>query len=268
MYSDVTPRELHFERAAARRRFWFRCVHLALSIPLAVLLLVGIVEAIPSRDAVTLLDRGKAELDASHYRGAERLFAEVLPKETNSLYARVGLACAFMQGGHGSRAVLELTLALERGLFPSALGTCGNDVPLDDRYFAARYGAVGTFMAPRVPSAGEVEAALLSAPSESEDDEARRWLLGSCLAFRAGLDAAGWDYAANGAELGLPAANIGLLPRCLGHAVLAHLHCPSEGPSDLPEAPVSCILNGSAAAAYQRERPYLFPIDRPRAYFG
>jgi hypothetical protein len=233
-----------------------------------VLLLVGLVGAVPSHGAVTLLDRGKAELDASHYRRAERLFAAVLPIEANSLYARVGLACAFISEGHGSRAVLELTLALERGLFSSTLGTCGDGVALEDRYFAARYGSVGTFMAPRVPSGRRVEAALLAPPVESEDDEARRFLLGACLAFRAGLDAAGWDYAANGAELGIPAESIGLLPHCLGRAVLARLHCPSEGSAERPEAPVGCILNGSAGAAYQRERPYLFPIDRPLAYSG
>jgi hypothetical protein len=263
----VTRREYQSEKAAARRRFWFRGFHLIFATLLAVLLLVGIVGAIPSRDAVKLLDRGKAELDASRYQRAERNFAEVLSGEPNSLYARVGLACAFMREGHGSRALLELTLALERGLFPFALGDCGDGVGLDERYFAAKYGAVGTFMAPRISPGGDIEELLLKTPPESEDEEARRFLLGACLAFRTGLDAAGWDYAANGAELGVPAHDIGLLPRCLGRGVLARLHCPSVGPPDYPEAPLGCILNGGAGFAYQRQRPYLFPIDRPLAYF-
>jgi hypothetical protein len=263
----VTRHEYQSEKASARRRLWFRCFHLFAAALVAVLLLVGIVEAIPSRDAVTLLNRGKAELDVSHYRRAERYFAAVLSEEPNATYARVGLACVFMREGHGSRALLELTLAVERGLFPYALGDCGDGYELDRHYFAARYGALGAFMAPRVSSGEEIEKALSGTPSESEDEEARRFLLGACLAFRAGLDAAGWDYAANGAELGVPAGDIGLLPRCLGRSVLSHLHCPAVGPPGHPEAPLDCILNGRAAFAYQRQRPYLFPIDRPLAYF-
>ena len=231
-----------------------------------ILLLDGLLAAVPSRDAVASLDRGRADLNRSRYQLAERDFADALSLEPLSLYARVGLACAFLHEGHGSRALLELTLALERGLFPPGLGGCGGGLGLDGRYFAAKYGATGAFMAPHPPKSRAIESQLLQLPLESEDDEARRMLLGSCLAFRAGLDGAGWYYAANGAELGVPAAEVELLPSCLGDRLLAHLGCAAGAERERPDGLLNCILNGRAGFAYQRERSFLYPADDPRAY--
>jgi hypothetical protein len=169
---------------------------------MALLLVYGLLQAVPSREAVRALAHGRESLRHGDYASAERDFNTVLSLVPNSAEARQGLACAFYLTGVRSAAALELTKGLEAGVFAELLGRCGHGLRLDDVFFAAKLGLSEVFAVPRIAGARRFEDALLEEPTGTAVEEPDRLLLGACLAQRAGLAGAAWDYAGSALETG------------------------------------------------------------------
>ncbi len=217
-----------------------------------VLLVYGVWNAIPNHAAVALEQEGIRAFKAGEYRTAEKDLVAVLHREPRSVHARFGLACESFLTGHRSRAVLELTIALENGLPLGLVSDCGHHLELNRHVLTAKYGLTGAFAVPRIPGAGRYEDLLTSEPALTDADEAVRFLVGSCLSFRANLDGAGWYYAANATEVAAiePEAKR-LFLHCLGAKPLARLHCAAR-------PTIECLLSNRIRRAYL--------IDRARLY--
>jgi len=211
----------------------------------------ALISIIPNRAAVRLYGEGKSALLAGHYVAAERAFNGVLRLEPRSTHARFGLACAFALTRSGGAAVIELDLALERGLVLSRSGSCGHGLVFSRDLFVAKFGLTNSFAAPRGAAIYQHE--LESVPADTPEDTAQRLLIGSCLAFRARLDDVGWYYAANANDGRITASAIRGFFSCLGLATRTRLHC--------RHSLNGCIFTDRVRAAYLRDRPYLYPAD-------
>jgi hypothetical protein len=252
------------KRSLSRRaRSWARRCSLSASAIIGLLFGYSLTEAIPNRATVQSEHAAERALRAGAYQDAQREFVRVLRGEPDSLDARTGLACVYYLTGHSSRAMLELTLGLERGLSPRHLGWCGHGLSLDRQFLVAKIGLTGVFAIPRVVGAEVDEDVLTAEPAISSADESRRLLIGSCLAYRDNLDGAGWYYAANALERrGVSDGEVAMFFRCLGTDALRVLGC--RPPSELR----SCALSDKLRAAYLTERPYLYPVESPAAFEG
>lgn len=225
---------------------------------IATLFVYALASSIPDRAAVALERRGKADLLAGHYLRAEQNFAAVLWREPRSTHARFGLACSFFLAGHHARALLELNLALRRGLALSRAGGCGHGLVFSKGLFVAKFGLTSSFVAPR--GLPYYQHQLESVPAGTAADTARRLLLGACLAFRAQLDGVGWYYGASAHDHGqITSATTRDFFRCLDVTTRARLNC-AASLSD-------CVITDRNRAAYLEDRPYLYPASRPRAFW-
>lgn len=235
---------------------WRSRVYVGAGVVIAVLFVYALVSSIPNRTAVRLEGRGKTYLLAGRYVPAEHDFAGVLRHEPLSTDARFGLACAFFLTGHRGRALLELNLALKNGLVLDRAGSCGHRLVFSLGLFVAKFGLTDSFVAPK--GAPGYQHQLESVPADNRTDTAHRLLMGACLAFRARLDGVGWYYAANAHDQGqITDASVRDFFRCLGSKTLARLGC--------RRSLNSCVFNGRNLAAYLKDRPYLYPVDQPRA---
>jgi hypothetical protein len=226
---------------------------------MALLFLYSLAAMVPNRTAVRLFNAGRAALLAGHYATAERDFAGTLRRESRSTHARLGLACAFFLTGHRSRALLELTMAVQHGLNIARVGECGHGFDFDRSVFTAKFGLTNSFAVPRTSPSYQRE--LTSLPNDTPTDDARRLLLGSCLAFRARLDGAGWYYAANAHDLGriIPSSERDFFA-CLGSTTRTRLGC------QLHPRLGDCIFTVLRRDAFLRDRPYLYPAEAPEAF--
>ena len=228
---------------------------------MAAVFVSALAATVPDRRAVELERHAVDALRAADYAAAADGFAGVLVREPRSTFARWGLACTFLSTGHASRAMLELTMAINRGLVLRAQTVCANGVKLERRFAVAKLGAVLSFAVPRGVAPASYLQALESVPAENAIDDAHRFLLGSCLAFRAGLDGAGWYYAANARyDVALDRVAERVFFACLGPATTRRLGCPQ------PPRLAACVFTRRPWAAYQRDRPYLYPEDAPAAF--
>jgi hypothetical protein len=240
---ETGPEPLH-----SSRRFGWICVGALM----LVLFGYGLWEAVPDRAAVRLEKEGAQALREADYNSATTDLAAVLRREPRSMQARFGLACVYYLTGHRSRATLELTLAMRDGLPLGVLNDCGHNLRFDRIFLTAKLGISEAFAVPLVHGGHRYEAMLTSEPELTNDDEAARLLVGSCLSFRAASDGAGWYYAANAFDLvpigGGPER---LFLNCLGTATVRRLHCAGK-------APVRCLLSSRTRQSYLEDRPHLY----------
>lgn len=159
------------------------------------LLAFGICQAIPNERAANALARGEKSLRRGDYKAAVRSFNSVLKLVPKSAEARQGLACSYYLTGRRSVALMELTKGLEAGVFAERLGRCGHGLHLGDAFFVAKLGLSDAFAVPRVVGGREFEEGLTEEPSRTSDEEPGRMLLGACLALRAHLLGAAWEFA-------------------------------------------------------------------------
>ena len=216
------------------------------------LFVYALISMVPNRVAVRFEKQGKTALLAGRYRVAERDFNAVLSREPRSTDAHFGLACAYFLTGLRGVAVLELDLALARGLVLSRSGSCGHELVFSKGLFAAKFGLTDSFVAPRGALAYQRQ--LESIPADTATDTADRLLVGACLAFRARLDDVGWYYAANAHDQGrITNAARGAFFACLDPATRSRLHCRSSL--------TACVFTDSNRAAYLNDRPSLYPTE-------
>lgn len=211
----------------------------------------GLWNGVPNRAAMEHLEKGVLAFEAGDYRSAERNLIGALRAEPRGVHARFALACTFFLMGQRSQAALELTEGLRDGLPFGLINRCGSDVDdveLDRHFLVAKFGLVGAFAVPRVGRADRFESFLTSEPAPTRFDEVARFLVGSCLSFRAGLDGAGWYYAANAVEVATPSQQAeNLFLGCLGHQTLTRLQC-------IPKSIVDCVLSDRIREAYLHDR--------------
>lgn len=219
--------------------------------------------AIPNQQALALERRGIEALESSDYVTAEDDFVGVLRREPAATDPRWGLACAFALTGYYSLTALELTKGLENGLVPGFMAVCPHGLGLERLFLVAKLGLAVAFAVPRVAGAGGYERLLTSEPSDGTRDESLRLLVGSCLAYRAGLDGPGWYFAANAVETRPISASLARkFLTCVGFAVLKHLGCAQHPSFD------GCAINDRARAAYLADQPYIYPEADPVAFVG
>jgi len=238
---------------------WTRWAWVVVGAAMVILLGLGIRGAIPDRTAVRLERQGLRALKAGDYPIATRRLAAVLDAEPKSAHAYFALACISFLTGHRSRAAMELTDALENGLPLGPIGDCGSGLRLDRRFFAAKLGLTTAFAVPRgVPDGDAYERMLSAEPPGTDGDDVNRFLTGSCLAFRSGLEGLGWFYAASAEEIATvgPRAERRFL-ECLDARTLARLRC-SARPG------ISCLLSDRIRRSYVEERTRPFGLDAPR----
>ena len=180
--------------------------------------------AVPNRLAVALERGGIEALKSSDYVTAEDDFVGVLRREPAATDPRWGLACAFALTGYYSRTALELTKGLENGLVPGFIAGCPHGLVLERLFLVAKLGLAVAFAIPRVADAGAYERLLTSEPSGGTRDESLRLLIGSCLAYRAELDGAGWYFSASAVEMRPISGSLAeMFFARVGPAVLRHL---------------------------------------------
>jgi len=236
------------ERWRARKLAMTRVISGAGAIVMALLLVYGLWQAIPDREAVLALRHGEEALKRSNYARAEKSYNAVLSLVPNSTVARLGLACAFYRSGERSAATIELTKALKAGAFAERLGRCGHGLDLSDVFFVAKLGLSDAFAVPRVAGAQRFEDALMEEPTRTTDEEPDRMLLGACLAQRAGLAGAAWDYAGNALETdAVDNSDRARFFSCFGSRE-RHLAGCARAPSLR-----SCVLTPAARSAYFRD---------------
>jgi hypothetical protein len=227
---------------------------------MALLLIYGLWQGIPDRKAVLTLKRGEEALKRSNYAKAERSYNTVLSLVPNSTVALLGLACAFYRSGERSAATIELTKALEAGAFAERLGRCGHGLQLSDVFFVAKLGLSDAFAVPRVAHARRFETALMEEPSETTEEEPDRMLLGACLAQRAGLAGAAWDYAGNALETGaVDDSDRARFFSCFGPRERRRAGC--AGAPSLR----ACVLTPAARSAYFRDVRLVDLASQPAA---
>jgi hypothetical protein len=227
---------------------------------MALLLICGLWQGVPDRKAVFALRRGEEALKRSNYAQAEQSYNAVLSLVPNSTVARLGLACAFYRSGERSAATIELTEALEVGAFAERLGACGHGLQLSEAFFVAKLGLSDAFAVPRVAGARRFEAALTAEPTGTTEEEPDRMLLGACLAQRAGLAGAAWDYAGNALETGaVDDSDRARFFACFGPRERRRAGC-SEAPSLR-----ACVLTPAARSAYFRDVRLVYLASQPAA---
>ncbi len=240
---------------------WRRRTSLCAGAVVAVLLVDGLAVNVPNRRAVELEHQAVAVMRASHYGAAEQYFAGVLRREPLSASSRLGLACVFYLTGHRSRALLELTMGLNHGLVPGHISGCGRGVLFDRLFIVAKLRLTYSFAVPRLDSESGYARWLTSLPSSSSSDAAHRLLIGSCLAFRAGLAAAGWYYAANANSTASVSPTMeDEFFACIGPTTATRLGCPQRPRLD------DCVFDKQTYDAYLDDEPYLYPADAPSAF--
>jgi len=225
-----------------------RVVSAAGAFVIALLLVYGLWQAIPERRAVRALEGGEEALKRGDYAQAEKSYNTVLSLVPNSTVARLGLACVFYQSGERSAATIELTKALKAGAFAERLGRCGHGLELSDVFFVAKLGFSDAFAVPRVADAGSFESSLMDEPTRTTEEEPDRMLLGACLAQRAGLAGAAWDYAGNALETGaIDSSDRARFFSCFGPRERRRAGC--AGDPSLR----TCVLTPAARSAYFRD---------------
>jgi hypothetical protein len=243
----------------ARKLALTRFVSGAGAIVMALLLVYGLWQAVPDRKAALALRRGEEALKRSNYALAEKSYNTVLSLVPNSTVARLGLACAFYHSGERSAATIELTKALKAGAFAERLGRCGHGLELSDVFFVAKLGLSDAFAVPRVADARSFESALMEEPTGTTEEEPDRMLLGACLAQRAGLAGAAWDYAGNALETGIDDSDRARFLSCFGPRERRRAGC-AGAPSIH-----SCVLTPAARSAYFRDVRLVDLASRPVA---
>jgi len=237
-------------------RRWRRRVYLTAGSLAAALFVYSLISIVPNRAAVRLEGEGVSALVASRYTAAERAFNGVLRLEPRSTDARFGLACVFALTGSRGAALIELDLALERGLVLSRSGTCTHGFVFSNGLFVAKFGLANSFVAPL--GAPTYQRLLESIPTDTPTDSAQRLLIGACLAFRANLDDVGWWYAANADAQGrITRSTTRRFFNCLGKATRKRLRCGNSL--------AGCIFTRSVQANYLRDRPKLYPTKATAA---
>jgi hypothetical protein len=249
------------EEWRARKLFMTRVIAGAGASVMALLLVYGLWQGIPDKKAVFALRRGEEALKRSDYALAEKSYDTVLSLVPNSTVARLGLACAFLRSGQRSAATIELTKALAVGAFAERLGRCGHGLQLSDVFFVAKLGLSDAFAVPRVAGAERFEAALMAEPAGTTEEEPDRMLLGACLARRAGLAGAAWNYAGNALETGaVDDSDRARFLSCFGPRERHRAGC-SETPSLR-----NCVLTPAARSAYLRDVRLIDLASRPAAH--
>ncbi len=215
---------------------------------IAVLYIYGLWHSIPDRRAAEEIVRGKESLGDGHYGRAIESYDAVLEAVPDSALARIGLTCAFYLKGMRSTAALELTKGLQVGVFAGRLGNCSHGLDLDDVFLVAKLGASDAFAVPRARGGGRFEEALLSEPADDTgDDEPERFLLAACLAERAGLLGAAWNYAADALETrDIDAPERASFFSCLDPRIRRRPGC--SGPTSIR----ACVMTPAAARSYFR----------------
>ena len=212
------------------------------------LLAYGISHAVPGKRAVLAMGHGGEALERGEYALAERSYNAALRLVPRSAGARLGLACAFYLTGRRSAAAIELTKALEAGAFAERLGNCGHGLDLRDAFFVAKLGLSDAFAVPKVRGARRFERALTAEPARTTAEEPGRMLLGACLAQRAGLAGAAWDYGGNALERhGLSDSDRVRFLACFGPAARRRAGC-----ATVPSIR-RCLMTPAARAAYFRD---------------
>ncbi len=236
------------EKWRARKLVLTRIVSGAGAFVMALLLVYGLWRAVPDRQAVLALRRGEEALKHSDYAQAEKSYDIVLSLVPNSTVARLGLACAFYHSGERSAATIELTKALKAGAFAERLGRCGHGLDLSGVFFVAKLGLSDAFAVPRVAGARRFERALMEEPTRTTEEEPDRMLLGACLAQRAGLAGAAWNYAGNALETdAVDDSDRARFLSCFGPRERRRAGC--AGAPSLR----SCVLTPAARSAYFRD---------------
>jgi hypothetical protein len=230
------------------------------AIVMALLLVYGLWQAVPDRRAVGALKSGEESLKRGDYAKAEKSYNTVLSLVPNSTVARLGLACAFYHSGERSAATIELTKALKAGAFAEKLGDCGHGLDLSGVFFVAKLGLSDAFAVPRVAGAQRFERALMEEPTGATEEEPDRMLLGACLAQRAGLAGAAWDYAGNALETdAVDASDRARFLSCFGLRERRRAGC-AGSPSVR-----NCVLTPAARSAYFRDVRLVDLASRPVA---
>ncbi|HEY6731745.1 MAG TPA: hypothetical protein VI039_12075 [Solirubrobacterales bacterium] len=205
----------------------------------------GLWHAVPDERAAAALARGEKALRRGEYGATVRDLNRVLKMVPNSAEARQGLACAYYLTGNRSVAVMELTKGLEVGVFAEQLGRCGHGLRLDDVFFAAKVGLSEAFAVPRVAGAEEFEAELISQPTGTTPEEPGRMLLGACLALRAHLLGAAWEYAGSALETdALNADDRARFFACFDHKMQRRAGCATRPSIE------KCVMTDAARRAY------------------
>jgi hypothetical protein len=244
----------------ARKLLLTRVVSGAGALVMALLLFYGLWQAVPDRQAVLALRRGEEALKRSNYALAEKSYNTVLSLVPNSTVARLGLACAFYHSGERSAATIELTKALKAGAFAERLGRCGHGLDLSDVFFVAKLGLSDAFAVPRVAGARRFESALMEEPTRTTEEEPDRMLIGACLAQRAGLAGAAWNYAGNALETdAVDDSDRARFFSCFGPRERRRAGC--AGAPSLR----SCVLTPAARSAYFRDVRLVDLASRPVA---
>jgi hypothetical protein len=248
------------EEWRARKLVMTRVISGAGAFVIALLLLYGLWQAIPNRKAVLALNRGEEELKRSKYVQAEKSYNTVLSIVPNSTVAHLGLACALYHSGERSAATIELTQALKAGAFAESLGSCGHGLDFNHVFFVAKLGLSDAFAVPRVADARRFESALMEEPTRTTEEEPDRMLLGACLAQRAGLLGAAWDYAGNALETGaVDDSDRAIFFSCFGPWERRRTGC--AGAPSLR----SCVLTATARSAYFRDVRLVDIASQPAA---
>ena len=230
------------------------------AIVMALLLFYGLWQAVPERQVVLALRHGEDSLKRGDYAQAEKSYDIVLSLVPNSTVARLGLTCAFYHSGERSAATIELTKALKAGAFAERLGSCGHGLGLDDVFFVAKLGLSDAFAVPRVPGARRFERALMEEPTRTTEEEPDRMLLGACLAQRAGLAGAAWNYAGNALETdAVDDSDRARFFSCFGPGERRRAGC-ARSPSVR-----NCVLTPAARSAYFRDVRLVDLASRPVA---
>src|ERR1035441_1178079 len=259
----MTPEERPRSTGRRQPRRWRRRASLCGGALMSMIVFGAVHAAVPNRQAVALERGGIEALESSDYVTAEYYVVVVLPREPAATDPRWGLACAFALTGYYSRTALELTKGLENGLVPGFIAGCPHGLVLERLFLVAKLGLAVAFAVPRVAGAGAYERLLTSEPSDGTRDESLRLLIGSCLAYRAGLDGAGWYFAASAVDTQPIGASLAqMFLTCVGPAVLRHLGC-AQHPSF-----AGCVINDRTRAAYLADRPYIYPETDPAAFVG
>lgn len=248
------------EEWRARKLVMTRVISGAGAFVMALLLTYGLWQGIPNRKAVLALESGEEALKRGDYAQAEKSYNAVLSLVPNSTVARLGLACVFYRSGERSAATIELTKALEAGAFAERLGRCGHGLQLSDVFFVAKLGLSDAFAVPRVADARRFETALMEEPSGTTEEEPDRMLLGACLAQRAGLTGAAWDYAGNALETGaVDDSDRARFFSCFGPRERRRAGC--AGSPSLR----ACVLTPAARSAYFRDVRLVDLASQPAA---
>lgn len=235
---------------------WRRAIWLFVGGLVAMLFAYGLVRAVPDERAVSLERRGVAAFRDGSRRAAEADFLAALRIAPKADLPRLGLVCTFLEAGHASRAMLELTQAFEHGLDFALQHQCAG-LDLRTMFFQGRLGLFETIAVP-LRSAPAVDAAYLRSESAGGVlDRAQRLLVASCLAYRAGLTSAGWYYAANAVEgkAALQSATRAFAA-CLGAQNRSRLGC--DHAVDL----VTCAVSERLRRSFLEDRPYVFVSAR------